>query len=322
MDEQTNPPTEGEQKSPQQDDARMLRELALALILPRHGMMETTDGAAPELPELLVGQVAPDFGDDFPVPPGARVLGSLAAAQPILVLSTDEPGEDVVTFYRQRLVADGWSEEAFPGPMHGGFLHSAMVGRQLANFYRNDGATLHVMTYVTFAAPDNRTVAQITRGTDDSGGMRAQRRARGMGRDPWQTLPPIAPPPRAEQYQEGGSSGDDRVITSARIESDADLATLAAHYIAQLARAGWQRQASDESDPVAWSAWTFEDEQDGEKQPWRALFVLLKWPGDPRRCWAQLIAERVDKHADAGGHVQGRLIGWQSHTAMGTLGGS
>ena len=306
MDEQTNPPTNG-------DDVNQLRELALALILPRHGMMETAEDKAPE---LLVGQRPPDFGDDFPIPPGARILGSLVAAQPILVLDTDQAGEDVILFYQQQLAPSGWNIEAFPGPMHGGFLHSGMLGRQFANFHRDDGVALQVMAN---AGPGGRTIVQLTRLPDDSGRQRAQRHAHRMGRDPWQVLPPIAPPPHSEQYQEGGSSGEDRVVTSARIESDADLATLAAHYTTQLEKAGWQREDGGVSEPVAWSAWTFTDE---EKQPWRALFVLLKWPGEPRRSWAQLVAEWVGERGGDGVHIRTSLIGWQTHTTTGTIGGS
>ena len=51
MDEQTNPPTNG-------DDVNQLRELALALILPRQMIMET---AASTEPDLLVGQRAPGY---------------------------------------------------------------------------------------------------------------------------------------------------------------------------------------------------------------------------------------------------------------------
>ena len=182
--------------------------------------------------------------------------------------------------------------------------------------FRDDGVALQVMAN---AGPGGRTIVQLTRLPDDSGRQRAQRHAHRMGRDPWQVLPPIAPPPHAEQYQEGGSSGEDRVVTSARIESDADLATLAAHYTTQLEKAGWQREDGGVSEPVAWSAWTFTDE---EKQPWRALFVLLKWPGEPRRSWAQLVAEWVGERGGDGVHIRTSLIGWQTHTTTGTIGGS
>lgn len=302
MDEQTNPPTNG-------DDVNRLRELALALILPRQMMMETAAGTGSD---LLVGQRAPGFDDDLPLPPGARILGSLVAAQPVLVLDAEQPGEDVVAFYQRQLPPLGWKLEDMPGRTQGGFLHSMGGIRPSASFYRDDGATLNVMT---FDAPAGRTTAQLTLLPDDPGGTRARHRAMRMEHDPWRVLPPIAPPPRAQQFQEGGSGGDDRVNTYARIESDADLVTLAAHYTAQLEQAGWQRQDGGESEPVVWSTWTFEDEYEGVQEPWRAFFVLLKWPGEPRRSQAQLFAERVDKHA-GGGHARSRLLGWQSHTTM------
>ena len=303
MDEQTNPPTNANG-----DEMSRLRELALALILPRQLMMETAAGTGSE---LLVGQRAPGFDDDFPVPPGARILGSLAAAQPILVLDTKLSGEDIVDFYHQQLPPLGWHIEDTSRWNQGGFLHTMGVDRQAATFYRDDGATLNLMT---FAAPEYHTTVQLTLLPEDPDGMRSRRRAMRMEHNPWRILPPIAPPPNARQFPEGGGGGDERVSTSARVESDADLAALAAHYNKQLERAGWQRQSSGESEPVAWSAWAFEDDFDDEKQPWRALFVLLKWPGEPRRSWAQLIAERVDKGGGDGAHRRTSLLGWQSHT--------
>ena len=303
MDEQTNPPTNG-------DDVNQLRELALALILPRQMIMET---AASTEPDLLVGQRAPGFDDDFPVPPGARILGSLVAAQPILILDTTQPGEDVVNFYQRQLPPQGWKIEEFPGPRQGGFLHSTGIDHQSATFYRDDGATLNLLT---FTAPQGHTTVRLSLLPDDPGGNRARHRAMRMEHDPWRVLPPIAPPPRSQQFQEGGSGGDDRLNIGARVESDGDLATLVAHYMAQLEQAGWQRQGGGESNPVAWSTWTFEDDYEGVKEPWRALFVLLKWPGEPRRSQAQLFAERVDKRTSGGGHAHGRLLGWQSHTTL------
>lgn len=302
MDEQTNLPTNGEELS-------LLRELALALILPRQMMTQTA--VAGEEPNLLPGQLAPGFSDGFPLPPDARVVGSLMGSQPILVLDTEHPGEDVADFYERRLTELGWKIEEFPGPRQGGFLASGGVDRHFANFYRDEGAALQLMTYET---PQNRTGVQLTLFPDDPDGTRAEHRAMRMLHDPWRILPPIAPPLHAIQQSEGGNSGNDHVSTSASIQSDADLATLAAHYNGQLERGGWQRQDGGESNPVAWSTWTFEDDYEGVKEPWRALFVLLKWPGEPRRSQAQLFAERMDKRTGGIRHPHGRLLGWQSHT--------
>lgn len=305
MDEQNTPQTDGDNQPPRSGDAA-LRELAL--ILWRHNLLDPT-GEGDE-PQLLPGQMATNFGHDFPQPPGARVVGSLVTSESIVVLDTEQAGEDVVAFYRERLTAAGWRVQDMMGPRHGGFLHSGMVDRQFGNFYREDGPSLTVMAY---AAPRGRTGIHLTL-TPEGGAAIHERNAQryGMEHNPWRILPPIVPPPHSEQFQEGGSGGEDRVSTSARVESELDLAALAAHYITQLERAGWQRTSSSgESDPVAWNTWTFADK---DKEPWRALLVILKRPDAPRQCWAHLVAEWLGQRPRDGVQARASLLGWQSHT--------
>ena len=76
MDELDNPQANGDDQSPRTSDAT-LRELALALIAPRNVGAAPDDGW-----QLLPGQLPPDFASDFPLPPGARVVGSLVASSP------------------------------------------------------------------------------------------------------------------------------------------------------------------------------------------------------------------------------------------------
>ena len=124
MDEQDNPQANSGGQSPRTDDAA-LRELALALIAPRN-----VDAALDDGRQLLPGQLPPDFASDFPLPPGARVVGSLVALSPVIVLDTEQAGEDVVAFYQEQLTAAGWSTEDQMRSRHGGFLHAGMVDRQ------------------------------------------------------------------------------------------------------------------------------------------------------------------------------------------------
>lgn len=313
MDERTAPtsdpnPRPGEAGG-QPGDAG-LHELAIALLAPRYSDMPEGDA-----PRLLPGQLPPSVTGAFPLPPGSRVVGSLTATQPTIVLDTDQSAEDVVDFYRQRLTADGWSTQEDMQPRQGGFLHSSMFNRRFGTFYRGeDGPSLSLMT---FAAPSGHTLVHLTLNPEGArelyggGGPRRQR----MRHDIWSILPPIAPPPRGQQWQEGGSGGGDRVISSARVESDLDLPAIVAHYNTQLERGGWQRQDSGENAPVAWSTWTFADE---DKDPWRAFFILLQRPDMPGRYWAQVIAEWAGERPRSGGTgwVSGARIGWQSHSPM------
>ncbi|MGE5335261.1 MAG: hypothetical protein ACM3N4_11215 [Nitrososphaerota archaeon] len=307
MDEQINPQPSGDTQPTQADDAS-LRELALALIPSRN-----LGGLPEEGRQLLVGQLPPDFPRDILLLPGARVVGALAAHTPVVVLDTDQSGEEVVRFYREQLTGAGWSAEDFIGPHQGGFLHSREIDRQFGNFYREDGASLTVVAYAT--AP-GRTGVQLTLSPEGGIAMRDRgRHRREMAHDPWRILPPIAPPPHSAQSSEGGSGGGDRVSSSARVETDLDLGALATHYTAQLERAGWQRTNSGESDPVAWSTWSFEDE---DKEPWRALFVILRRPDVPRTAWVQVLADWIGKQPQGSGGITTTTsaVGWQARTTI------
>jgi hypothetical protein len=151
MDEQTN-------QSPTNDDAS-LRELALALLMARYPY------AAEGEPQLLLGALPPDFPGDIPLPTGSRVVGSLVADKPIVVLNTDQNDEAVIAFYEEQLAALGWimPEPSLP-ERHGGFLESgpsivSRIPRQGTALYRNDGPSLQISAYKT---PSGRTRVQLT----------------------------------------------------------------------------------------------------------------------------------------------------------------
>lgn len=305
MDEQINTPPQ----TP--NDEASLRELALALIAARYP--DATDETSGEGPQLLPGQLPPSFPGDFPLPPGSRVVGSLVAARPTIALDTEQPTEEVIAFYAERLTAAGWNTPEDIPPRQGGFLHSSfgMAGRAHIYFYRDDGPGLNIMTQT---AANGRTSVLISQLPEGAGPMRrGPGGRRGMHYDVFSLLPPIMPPPKSQQFQEGGSGGEDRVSSSARVETDLDLAALAAHYDAQLERGGWLRTDGGESDPVAWSAWSFESE---EKEPWRALLVILKRPDVPRRYWVHLLAEWAGEQSQSGtGVVSSISMGsWTSRT--------
>ncbi|HEU4782234.1 MAG TPA: hypothetical protein VFS83_02735 [Ktedonobacterales bacterium] len=308
MDEQTNTPPQ----TP--NDEAGLRELALALIAARYP--DATDETGGEGPQLLPGKLPPSFPGDFPLPPGAHVIGSLVAARPTIALDTDQSGEEVITFFTEQLTAAGWNAPEGVPPRQGGFVHSSfgMAGRTHALFYRDDGPGLNLVTQTT---ANGRTSVLISQMPDETGPMRHGPRSRMMHYDIFSILPVIMPPPRSQQFQEGGSGGGgDRVIANARVETDLDLAALAAHYTAQLERGGWLRTDGGENDPVAWSTWNFEGE---EKEPWRAFFVILKRPDVPRRYWAHIIAEWAGEQPRGGTQVVSSVStsgGWFSYAPL------
>ena len=207
MDEQTNP------QAPANDEAS-LRELALALLAARYP--DATDETGSEGPQLLPGQLPPSFPTDFPLPPGVRVVGSLVAARPTIALETDQSAEEVIVFYTERLTAAGWNAPEGVPPRQGGFVHSSfgMAGRTHALFYRDDGPGLNIVTQATAGGRTSVLISQMPEG---AGPMRRGPRSRQMQYDMFSVMPVIMPPPKSQQFQEGGSGGDDRVSTTARV---------------------------------------------------------------------------------------------------------
>ncbi|MGZ3638251.1 MAG: hypothetical protein ACXVCX_10510 [Ktedonobacterales bacterium] len=312
MDERDTQPTQAHPDTATNQDANedtTFRELAMKLIAARY-----TNPQSMELPKLLVGQLPPTVPFDLPLPEGTRVLGSLLqgdASTATMVLVTERSPDEVVEFYKERLKAAGWSEEEFPGQQRG-FVQSGPMGPSFARFLLGDTGPSLIIT--TFADVDGLTTTQIILNPE---GRRfpAARGRMGPRHDMWSALPAIRAPAGAWQSVEGGSGGDDRVISFARLNTALDLSTLAAHYQAQLERGGWERKDAGESGPIAWSAWGFTDTQ-GE--PWRGLFFILKQPEVAERYLLQVSAEwaGTGERYRAGDESGPRVMGFQSHTYL------
>jgi len=72
-----------------------------------------------------------------------------------------------------------------------------------------------------------------------------------------------------------GGGGSDNYYSNAMVRTDLDPAALGVYYATQLRDAGWTARGEGHEGPVAWSAWTFRDE-DGEE--WRGLLFALRRP--------------------------------------------
>jgi hypothetical protein len=174
----------------------------------------------------------------------------------------------------------------------------------------------YTLTVMTAQAPGGRTTVQLT-----LQGETVEFRPRRMphGEDFMAVLPPIRGPRGALQTPGGGGAGPSHVDTSATLETDLDLAAVSAHYLTELAQAGWQRLDAGTSGVAAWSAWSFTDK---EGATWQALLIILQRPGRPGKYALTLRAE-AEEGARQGGVVQRgwsssrTLIGTQWHTQVG-----
>ena len=239
---------------------------------------------------LLVKQAPADWPPDLPFPPGVHLVGSLVRTPrwSTVVLDSTLTPEQVLAYYRRELAARGWHEPAVGTPRLGGFAASGLPGQPAslrAVFVRGEqGPTLTVQALALANAP---TDVRLDFQTDPQAVPRAPR-----GSFPMMTtvLPTIAPPPGAWQWPLGGSTSPTLALSSTAVEADADLAALAAHYRQELERAGWILGSIAQQGAVAWSAWTFRDEQ---QAAWTGLLYLLQRPDTPRRFLAHLYAEQV-----------------------------
>lgn len=295
-----NTPTGGE---------ALLRELALRLSTvpgdPRLGEAE---------PQLFVGQLPPNLSLEIPLPEGSRLLGTLIRSEDQLdiVLDCTQSPEEVLNFYKERLSSAGWQEQEAMRPHHAGFVHAGFPPF-LNHIVFCLGSQDLALTVNAYARKDGRTDVRLdlNASREYSPCARQYRRPHRMLDD---LVPMLAPPPGARQQGGGGGGGPDNWFSSAMLETDMDLLALAAHYAAQLEKGGWTRSAAGHDGPLAWSTWTFRDE---EKEPWRGLFFILKVPGREGQ-YALEVRIDWDKEDRGGGmRVVRRGGGWFSYTSLG-----
>jgi hypothetical protein len=251
----------------------MLRDLAIRLSIfagdPRVGN-----------PHVLIGELPQHLPVEIPLPEGRRVVGTLirGSQHATSVVDVDLPMEQVLKFYRERMQAAGWQElEFLRGRRPGGFTSPAMPDTMTTFCRGSRGPGLRVNAYAR-----GNTSTDLRLDIDLPGQLCAQQARMGkmMGRGTamHEMIPRLDPPPGGRQMPSGGGGGIDSFHMNASLELNApiDLTKLAAHYAAQLERAGWTRDEVGQSGPIIWNTWSFRDE---ENEPCRGFFFILRMPG-------------------------------------------
>jgi hypothetical protein len=203
------------------DLVEALRELALRII--QAGNFHYGPGSRPFGPaQLLPGALPPDAPIALPVPEGSRIIGTVVhSGSPTTVLAVSLPPDAILTFYRERMTALGWTEQERPEyhQQCGGFTQSAPRPpiENMLFFVGTRGPSLDVMitSEPETGAP---TEVRLILHTD------APEPARGPHRrwDAFEKLiPPLEPPAGAEQRFGGGGGGGWR--SSATPRTDLDL---------------------------------------------------------------------------------------------------
>ena len=251
----------------------LLRELALRLTI------YPADPFAQD-PQLYPEQLPPGLNTFLPLPEGCRLLGSLIRSpeQITIVLDALQSPEQVLTFYREQMKASGWQEldETMRPFMHG-FTHTTMRGSGHGNTLTLcQGQGSRNIFIQAFTGTGSRTDVRINLNSGaHSPCNQRQRRMRHM--HPMREVLPLLVPPQGTRQQPGGGGGnDDRWYSTASLISTLDVQQLADHYQRQLEAAGWKYEAKGGDQQMAWSTWTFTDE---DQQSMRGLFLIVKTPG-------------------------------------------
>jgi len=260
------------------DEAAALRELA--------GRFLTQPGAGPGTPgqsaDLLPGQLPADLPLALPLPPGARLVGSVVRRRGGSTLLwdviLDAPGApvDLLTFYRGQLLALGWTTPP-SGPFGGGFLAAAPDTGSATYCGKAGSPPVLVVT----AAPAASGGSDVRIAIDAANAGACAIAPLPVPGPPRLTnrLPALTPPPGLTLAQGGsGSYGGERTSSDATALTDRSAGELAAYYGTQLQAAGWTQIASGGGGPFAWSVWNVPG--DGGYQ---GLLSVLEAPGVNRR---------------------------------------
>ncbi len=258
-------------------------------------------------PQLFAGQLPDNLPFELPIPPGSRIVGSLARSPEYIDIVLDVPlaPEQALAFYKAQMQAAGWSEpeEPFGSPMRaGGFVHTHLPALS-NNALFCKGPRGPALRFIALAEQAGVTDVHLNVSLDERNSpcgqaarMRRQQRVHAMGME--SLIPPLTPPAGMQQRGGGGGGGGDSWYSTATLEADGDLATFAAHYGGQLEKAGWTRTDGGQSGPAAWHTWTFQDE---EKEPWQGMFFMLKTPGREREYFLYIKIDLANKHNPGGG---------------------
>jgi hypothetical protein len=291
------PPGLSAQQPPPDDDA-LLRELVERLL--------AQAGPAPPgvtLPpvRLLPGALPADLPIAPPLPPGARLIGSVVrptffgsptALGPEvgegveIVIDAPQPPAMVLEFYREALAAQGLTAPpTVRGFRPGGFLPS--VGITSAAFFCG-GERVPFVEVVALPRQGQPTDVRV-RIQPFPGPCGASFGPPGPPPSPpSDPVPPLEPPPGVTVLPGGGGGSPFLRSHGALAQTEMSVAELEAHYARQLTAAGWTRIAGGADGPLAWSVWRVPEEApraiempaSGERQGF--LFVL-EGPGAGRR---------------------------------------
>ena len=248
--------------------------------------------------DVVVAALPASHADEVPMPLGARLLGSLLRSRrgrPMhLEAVFDAPGDPatVVGSYQKDLHMRGWElVEGLPGPMHGGFVHSA-AGDGIMLRRGGQGPVLMVAALAQEGKPGDLRVRldwEMPRHLGDWRPVRPQG---------FERMPSLRAPSGTDLQPHGAGGGSGRWHSEATIDTDKPISELEERFASQLAAAGWIRLDGRSDETIGWSSWRLPGEGG-----WRGLLLVLA-PFGPRERSLWLSVEASEQDDDDGGGLE------------------
>lgn len=235
---------------------------------------------------IYVGALPPDLPFTLTLPANLEIVGSVVSAgenaNSQLMFTHDGDVTDTVAALRRQLENLGYRQPA---------AHSGEVFQSQPSSYIpmcNPEGTLSVMVNGRNLRDGTGIVRIFTNALPVDTGACGQ--AQSNVQDDYQhVMPSLAAPEAIAVFSSGSSSDGDSLEASIRFTGDTTIAALAEHYNAELEAAGWQQIDASQTEDVAWSGWS--KEQEG--QQYAATFTIVRNGGDDGRFEATLRVEMV-----------------------------
>ena len=204
-------------------------------------------------PEILLGRVPADLEDALPIPPDARVVGTIGHSHyQVVVLTSDVPPAEVQETWTARFLAAGWTRRE--APRQSGFGTSGSMGTQLCG---NGSVSVHLS-----AQANPRGAGSLVEVRRNAGSRFSicdeEARRRPFDDSP---IPSLSPPAGARSLGSGGGGSGNSWSSRTALDTDLGPAALLDHYGEQLERNGWTGLERSIADRIGVATYRFSDDE-------------------------------------------------------------
>ncbi len=275
--------------------------------LSRNFVLRLLNGSASGV-QILERRLPPRLPVELPLPDQTQVLGSVVGPKEDvqILLDVGQSPEQVIAFYRERLLAAGWRKpEREPLRFSsGGFVQTRPENGLEVEFETSavrveDGDRTRVIGNDVFCkgsfgplfiearpTPKAPTAVRLNLYLSSFNSMCSPNAINEVE----VPLPTLTPPSNTKVSLGGGGGSYDDWESRAMLETKLDVQALAAHYTAQLQRVGWTQRDNGHSELATWSNWLLKDKKG---QSWQGMLNLVKVEGKTNQYLASVRLFRI-----------------------------